>query len=228
MMVARTTGGPGLMWRTIVLAVLGLGLAAPARACHDGSPAFVPYAGVCAADIGGEHEPGLALGVRVLRDGHRGGLQLTGGAEYLQKIGVGEVRAIDGGDGTVTSWGETEVTLHYAHGYIGLEYAIGSGQWLFAPYAGAGVSLLLSQDADPRDGSEPTMDLDWYDAVELGVHLGASAAWRRLLVDVQAAFGLGDLAEEPTGAVGRGGAYPMFTTGDLKARSVRVAAGWVF
>ncbi|MBE0565876.1 MAG: hypothetical protein IH621_07975 [Krumholzibacteria bacterium] len=138
-------------------------VAAPARADRDGSPAFVPYAGVCAADVGGEHEPGLALGVRILRDRHRGCLQLTGGAEYLQKIGVGEVRAIDGGDGTVTSWGETEVTLHYAHG-----------------------------------------------------------------VDVQAAFGLGDLEEEPTGALGRGGAYPMFTLDDRKARSVRVAAGWVF
>lgn len=203
-------------------------LAAPARADRDGSPAFVPCAGVCAADVGGEHEPGLALGVRVLRDRHRGGLQLTGGAEYLQKIGVGEVTSIDGGDGTVTSWGETEVTLHYAHGYVGLEYAVGSGQWRFAPYAGSGISLLLSQDADPRDGSEPTMDLDWYDAVEFGVHLGASAAWRRLLVDVQAAFGLGDLAEEPTGALGRGGAYPMLTLDDRRARSVRVAAGWIF
>ena len=216
---ARRIGTVFALAMALVPAMVG-----PVLADRDGSPAFVPYLGVCTADIGAGPEPGLAVGVRILRDRRRPGFQFTGGVEYLQKIGTGELRFYNGSDGTVTSLGEAQVTLHTVHGYGGMEFAIVQGPWLVAPYAGAGVSLLLEQSADIADAPP----LDWYNAIDFDLNFGVAIAWERLLVDAQVSFGLNSLYEGRSDREGAGGVYPAFTDTDRKARSWRVGVGYQF
>ena len=212
--------GPALVLAmALVPAMIG-----PALADPDGSPAFASYLGACTADIGGGSEPGLAAGVRILRDRRRPGFQFTGGVEYLQKIGTGELRSSNALDLTDTSLGEGRVTLHTVHGFGGAEYAIVQGPWRIAPYAGAGVSLLIEQSADVAGDPE----LDWYNAIDVDVNFGVAIAWERLLVDAQVSFGLRSLYEGTSDLVGHGGVYPAFTDFDQTARSWRVGMGYQF
>lgn len=208
----------------VALALSLLLPAGPALADPDGSPAFAPYLGACTADIGGGHEPGLAAGLRILRDCAQPGFQFTGGAEYLQKIGTGELRSSNALDLTDTSLGVGQVTLHTIHGYGGVEFAIMHGSWRVAPYAGAGVSLLIEQSADVAGDPE----LDWYNPYDVDVNFGVAIAWARLLVDAQVSFGLHSLYEGTSDLVGHGGVYPAFTDFDQKALSWRVGAGYQF
>lgn len=188
------------------------------------------FGGVTVADIGGDTEPGLALGFTIVpnRKLKPGPMSWRLSAEYNQKRGSGHVSDIDLNDGNPLYNGPGTVTLHYIQISVGGQFHLQSAGVEFCPYLTVGPAFLLGQNVNivsaPEEGDG--VGFNRYQSVDILGLAGVEIRFARYLVDFQFSNGFLTLNKPvPSGA--NQVAEPLTEPGS-HSRSARLGVGLSF